>query len=129
MIESSTGPGDSLRDALWETGNTINQSHVLWYDPTPQWAPGVAYRWRLQRDPDSGRIRVRWYEVSAFLFFLEVLNKWPAALLYITKLGPIWSLVDCCTLAWWVTINESPKGNIDLFFGYRVRNCYQTRGT
>ena len=69
MIESITGPGESLRDALWETGNTINQSHVLWYDPTPQWAPGVAYRWRIQHDPDSGRIRVRWYEVSAFLFF------------------------------------------------------------
>lgn len=54
-----------LRDALWETGNTINQSHILWHDPSPRWAAGVAYRWRILHDPDSGRIRVRWYEVSA----------------------------------------------------------------
>ena len=63
-IDSSTGPGESLRDALWETGNTINQTHVLWYDPVPKWAPGVAYHWRLQHKPDSGRIRLRWYQVS-----------------------------------------------------------------
>ncbi|KAJ7391160.1 hypothetical protein OS493_020190 [Desmophyllum pertusum] len=61
-IDSSTGPGESLRDALWETGNTINQTHVLWYDPGPQWVPGVAYRWRLLHNPDSGRIHVRWYQ-------------------------------------------------------------------
>lgn len=61
-IESHTGPGVSLRDALWETGNTINQSHVLWYDPKPQWITNVAYRWRLLHDPDSGRICVRWYQ-------------------------------------------------------------------
>ena len=63
-IDSSTGPGESLRDALWETGNTINQTHVLWHDPVHKWAPGVAYHWRLQHNPDSGRIRVRWYQVS-----------------------------------------------------------------
>jgi len=40
---------------------------VLWYDPAPQWASGVAYRWRLQHDPDSGRIRVRWYEGKKLL--------------------------------------------------------------
>lgn len=63
-IDSNTGPGESLRDALWETGNTINQTHVLWYDPVPKWAPDVAYHWRLQHNPDSGRIRLRWYQVS-----------------------------------------------------------------
>ncbi|XP_074635587.1 thrombospondin-3-like isoform X2 [Acropora palmata] len=66
-IESSTGPDISLRDALWETGNTINQTHVLWYDPTPQWISNVAYHWRLLHDPDSGRIRMRWYKGDELL--------------------------------------------------------------
>ena len=64
VVDSSTGPGENLRDALWETGNTMNQTHLLWYDNGPKWAAGVAYRWRILHDPDSGRIRVRWYRVS-----------------------------------------------------------------
>ena len=62
-IDSSTGPGVKLRDALWTTGNTLNQTQLLWHDPTPEWQHNVAYYWKLIHNPDSGRIRVRWYEV------------------------------------------------------------------
>lgn len=67
VVNSSTGPGENLRDALWETGNTMNQTHLLWHDDGPQWIAGVAYHWRLLHDPDSGRIRVRWYRGGKLL--------------------------------------------------------------
>ncbi|PFX20514.1 Thrombospondin-3b [Stylophora pistillata] len=67
VVDSSTGPGENLRDALWETGNTMNQTHLLWHDDGPQWIAGVAYHWRLLHDPDSGRIRVRWYRGGKLL--------------------------------------------------------------
>ena len=50
----------------------MNQTHLLWYDNGPKWAAGVAYRWRILHDPDSGRIRVRWYRVSFEKFYNEL---------------------------------------------------------
>eukprot|EP00794_Sanderia_malayensis_P004541 gene4541-5138_t len=61
-FHSTTGPGESLRDALWETGNAMNQSTLLWHDQTPKWEFDVSYQWNLIHDPDSGRIRIRWYQ-------------------------------------------------------------------
>ncbi|XP_048582493.1 cartilage oligomeric matrix protein-like isoform X2 [Nematostella vectensis] len=66
-VNSSTGPGVELRDALWETGNTIHQAQLLWHDPAPAWRPFTAYWWKLVHDPDTGRIRVRWYEGSRLI--------------------------------------------------------------
>eukprot|EP00795_Rhopilema_esculentum_P007442 gene7442-13206_t len=61
-FHSSTGPGIAMRDALWETGNAINQSTLLWHDKSPVWSFNVSYQWKLVHNPDSGRMRISWYQ-------------------------------------------------------------------
>ncbi|XP_042858636.1 cartilage oligomeric matrix protein-like, partial [Penaeus japonicus] len=62
LIDSATGPGKKLRDALWFTGSTHNQTQLLWHDEKIGWQPNVAYRWQLHHRPEIGVMRFHLYE-------------------------------------------------------------------
>ena len=51
-----------------ETGPTKNQVEMLWYDKSVSWELNTSYRWMLTHHPDSGLIKIDWYNVSGVLF-------------------------------------------------------------
>lgn len=68
VVDSVTGPGRELRNALWHTGSVINQTKMIWWTNTSlTWKFQTSYRWILVHNPANGYIRLRWFEGADLL--------------------------------------------------------------
>ncbi|XP_038060094.1 uncharacterized protein LOC119731137 [Patiria miniata] len=58
-VHSSSGPGQTLSDAIYHSYTTANEVELIWHDPLLQgWDLSTGYRWTLRHRPDIGLIRV-----------------------------------------------------------------------
>ncbi|XP_028407123.1 cartilage oligomeric matrix protein-like [Dendronephthya gigantea] len=63
VVDSATGPGPMLRNALWNTDSTRRQVRTLWHDPDETgWREKVSYRWELRHRPKTGYIRFKIFD-------------------------------------------------------------------
>lgn len=65
VVNSQTGPGQWLRNSLWNDASVGNQTNLLWQDKAKKgWEFDTAYRWKLRHRPEIGLIRFRLYKGS-----------------------------------------------------------------
>ena len=78
MVNSASGPGSVLANALWHSADTTNEVRVLWHDPDmKEWLHETAYRWYLQWRPSLGLIR-HVYDIPrmhCFKFYAKNVNE------------------------------------------------------
>jgi len=68
-VNSASGPGQKLRNALWHTGDTENEVKLLWHDKRFRgWRANVSYRWKLEHRPLIGLIRLQVFRGQFVLF-------------------------------------------------------------
>lgn len=60
LVNSDTGPGDALRNAIWHSGDVKGQTKELWRDPKEKgWEDETDYDWELIHRPKKGLIRLK----------------------------------------------------------------------
>jgi len=63
LVDSKTGPSQSLENALWHSGSFSNQTTVLWKDKAQRgWKDKVPYHFILKHRPEYGFIRLQVFE-------------------------------------------------------------------
>lgn len=59
LINSRTGPGPTLRNAIWHSDNTDNEVRLLWHDANGTgWRDFIPYTFYVTHRPKVGYIRV-----------------------------------------------------------------------
>ncbi|CAB3985904.1 thrombospondin-3 isoform X2 [Paramuricea clavata] len=62
-VQSFSGPGHRLRNALWHSRSTPNEIELLWSDIRQAgWEAHVRYHWQLMHRPQHGLIRLKFYK-------------------------------------------------------------------
>ncbi|XP_078366293.1 uncharacterized protein LOC144650486 [Oculina patagonica] len=60
LVDSNSGPGLALAQALWHSGDTSNQVKLLWQDPNMEgWNYQTSYAFHVTHRPSIGLIRVQ----------------------------------------------------------------------
>ncbi|CAG2227703.1 THBS2S [Mytilus edulis] len=68
VVNSNTGPGQTLAYALWHSSTTVNQDTVLWQDGNmTRWSNYTSYKWFLWHYTDLNKIRFQLYDVDSLL--------------------------------------------------------------
>ena len=75
-VISTTGPSNSLDDALSSTASVPNQTEIIWQDPVGRgWKPTTPYLFLIQHRPIAGTMRLQMHEGSVELFDTGHLNE------------------------------------------------------
>ncbi|XP_046839264.1 cartilage oligomeric matrix protein-like isoform X2 [Xenia sp. Carnegie-2017] len=75
VVNSNTGPGPELRNALWNTDSTENQVRTLWHDTRELgWTEKTAYHWQLRYRPNTGYIRLKIFDGKKMVIDTGVLH-------------------------------------------------------
>lgn len=65
LVNSKTGPGNDLRNALWHSGDAKGQTKELWRDANQRgWEDNAEYDWELIHRPSRGLIRLKVFKAG-----------------------------------------------------------------